>query len=193
MLEIGKTIVTLDLITENFTCNLSACKGACCIVGDSGAPLEPWEAEKIKFIFPSIMQFLRDKGIKTIEEQGTSVIDFDDDIVTPLIEGKECAYTLIEDGIARCGIEKAYLAGVVDFRKPISCYLYPVRIKKYKQFDAVNYDRWDICSPAVKLGNELGKPVYLFTKDALSQRYGNEWFNLLEVAARNLEIEKTSE
>jgi hypothetical protein len=193
MLEIGKAIVNLDVITENFTCDLNACKGACCVIGDSGAPLELWEAEKLKSIFPALKEFLTDEGVNTIEKQGTSVIDIDNDIVTPLIKGKECAYTLIEHGIARCGIEKAFIAGTVDFRKPVSCYLYPVRIRKYKQFDAVNYDRWDICKPAIKLGTELEKPVYQFVSEALIQLYGTEWFNLLEIAARNLEIERSSE
>ena len=106
--------------------------------------------------------------------------------------GKECAYTFFKNGIAFCSIEQAYRDGVIGFRKPVSCYLYPVRIRKYKKFDAINYDRWEICSPAIEQGNRLETPVYRFVKDALTLKYGEKWFNLLETASRNLEIEKNS-
>ena len=191
MLEIGRTVVSLDLISSHFTCNLSACKGACCITGDSGAPLETGETEILKEIFPALRPYLSKESIKSIEEQGTSVIDIEQETVTPLNNGKECAYTFFNDGIAYCAIEKAYNEGVINFRKPISCYLYPVRIKKYRQFDAVNYDRWAICSAAITLGNQLKTPVYRFTKEALTLKYGIEWFNLLNTAAENLEIDST--
>jgi hypothetical protein len=193
MLEIGKTLVSLDVITSNFTCDLSACLGACCVTGDSGAPLEANEVKKLEEIYPALKPFLRDEAVKSIQEQGTSVIDIESDTVTPLIEGKECAYTLFEKGIARCAIEKAFMAGVTDFRKPVSCYLYPVRIKKYHQFDAVNYDRWAICQTATLLGEEQQMPVYLFCKSALLQYYGSAWFSLLETAAKNLEITRNSD
>ena len=192
MLEIGRTIVSLDLISSHFTCDLHACKGACCVTGDSGAPLEPEEAEALNEIFPALRHYLSEESIQSIREQGTSVIDIEQETVTPLNNGKECAYTFIKDKIAFCAIEKAYNEGVINFRKPISCYLYPVRIKKYRQFDAVNYNRWEICSAAVALGNQLNTPVYRFTKDALTLKYGHEWFDLLNTAARNLEIEKNS-
>jgi hypothetical protein len=190
MIEIGKSIVSLELITSNFTCNLKACKGACCVIGDSGAPLEDDEVELLKEIYPLLKPFLSEESIATIDTFGTSVVDFENDKVTPLNNGKECAYTIFKDGIAFCGIEKAYNEGAVPFRKPISCHLYPVRIKKYKAFDAVNYDRWDICKPAITLGDELKMPVHRFVKDALGRKYGEEWFKLLETAARNLKIEK---
>lgn len=190
MLQIDRTLISLDLITARFTCDLKACKGACCVTGDSGAPLGKGEAEKLDAIYPSLKPFLREESIRAIEEQGTSVIDFEGDQVTPLIDGKECAYTLFENGIARCAIETAYSKGAIDFRKPISCYLYPVRIKKYKNFDAVNYDQWDICKPAISLGNKLQTPVYRFAEKPLVHHFGQEWFNLLETAANNLVIEK---
>ncbi|MBN1144255.1 MAG: DUF3109 family protein [Bacteroidales bacterium] len=193
MLEIDKTLVSLDVITSCFTCDLSACKGACCVTGDSGAPLEADEVRKLEEIYPALKPFLREEAVRSIEEQGTSVIDIESDTVTPLIEGKECAYTLFENGIARCAIEKAFMAGVIDFRKPVSCYLYPIRIKKYRQYDAVNYDRWEICQPAIRLGEEQQMPVYLFCKNALSQYYGSAWFSLLETAAKNLEITRDSD
>ena len=190
MIEIGKSIVSSDLLTSNFTCNLKKCKGACCVIGDSGAPLEDDEVELLKEIYPRLKPFLSEESIATIDKFGTSVLDFENDKVTPLNNGKECAYTLFKAGIALCGIEKAYNEGAIPFRKPISCHLYPVRIKKYKAFDAVNYDRWDICKPAIVLGDELKMPVHRFVKDALGRKYGEEWFNLLETAASNLKIEK---
>jgi hypothetical protein len=190
MLEIGKSIVSLDLIHSCFTCDLNACKGVCCVTGDSGAPLEPEEVKILEEIFPALRPFLSDDSVKNIEEQGTSVIDIEQDTVTPLNNGKECSYVTFENGIAFCAIEKAFLKGVVSFRKPVSCYLYPVRIKKYRQFDAVNYDRWDVCHAAARLGESLGTPVYKFVKDPLIQKYGQGWFNLLEIAAQNLTIEE---
>jgi hypothetical protein len=190
MLEIGKTIVNLDLITSHFTCDLQACKGACCVIGDSGAPLEPGEVKILDEIFPVLRPYLSEESVKSIEDQGTSVTDIEQDIVTPLNNGKECAYTFFKNGIAYCAIEKAYNESAIRFRKPISCYLYPVRIKRYRQFDAVNYDHWEICHAAVELGNKLKTPVYQFAKDPLALNYGNEWFNLLETAAKNLSIEK---
>jgi hypothetical protein len=190
MLEIGNTLVSLDLITSNFTCDLAACHGACCVTGDSGAPLEPEEVIKLKEIFPALRPFLREESVRTIEETGTSVTDVEMDTVTPLNNGKECAYTVFEEGIARCAIEKAFMEGVVDFRKPVSCHLYPIRIKKYKRFEAVNYDRWEICSPATVLGDKLQMPVFRFVKEALARHYGDEWFNLLDTATKNLKIER---
>jgi len=189
MIQIGDAIISTELVTEKFTCDLQRCKGACCVLGDSGAPLDENERTIIKQIFPSVKQFLRPEGIRAIEKQGTSVIDPDDDCVTPLVEGKECAYTVFEDGIARCGIEKAFLAGTTTFRKPISCYLYPVRIKKYKTFEAVNYDTWSICDPARLLGASLGSPVYEFTAPALRQKYGDEWYRRLQQAASAIHAE----
>jgi hypothetical protein len=188
MLEIGKSVVSLDVITSNFSCDLNACKGACCVTGDSGAPLEPEEVRILEEIFPSIRCYLSEESVKTIEESGTSVIDMEKDTVTPLNDGKECAYVVFENGIALCAIEKAYNDGVIGFRKPVSCHLYPVRIKKYPHSDAVNYDRWEICHPAIDKGNVLKTPVYQFTRDALERKYGKDWFKQLIIAAKNLSI-----
>jgi hypothetical protein len=188
MIEIGNTIVSLDLVTENFTCDLSACHGACCVTGDSGAPLEPGEVDMLNEIYPLIRPYLNEKSINTIEKLGTSVIDFEKDTVTPLNDGKECAYIIFENEIARCAIEKAFHDGVISFRKPVSCYLYPVRIKKFTRFEAVNYDRWEICHQAIVRGNQLQMPVYCYVKDALINRYGKEWYNQLSEAAQHLDI-----
>jgi hypothetical protein len=189
MIQIGETIISADLATELFTCDLQQCKGACCVLGDSGAPVDEQERKLLQEIFPSIRPFLSPEGIRAIEESGTTVTDADNECVTPLIDGKECAYTVFENEIARCGIEKAFLSGTITFRKPISCFLYPVRIKKHKTFEAVNYDRWSVCDPARVLGAFLQAPVYEFTSPALRLKYGEEWFHALKLAAKDVKKE----
>lgn len=187
MIEIEGKIVSRDVFDKQFVCDLNACKGACCVLGDSGAPLEEEEAGILEDIFDDIKPFLREEGIRAIEEQGKWEIDDDGDLVTPLVDGKECVYTIFENGIAGCGIEKAFRAGKTDFRKPVSCHLYPVRIRKYRDFEAVNYDRWDICQPACTCGEKLQVPVFRFLKDALTRKYGEEWYAMLDEAGRMLE------
>lgn len=187
MIEIEKKLVSLDLVEKHFCCDLAKCKGMCCVHGDSGAPLEVQEAEKLDEIYPDIKNYLREQGIKTINKQGRHVIDSDGDLVTPLVNGKECAYVVFtEDGIAKCGIEKAYEDGVTDFQKPVSCHLYPVRVKKYREFDGVNYEKWEICKPATILGENENIPVYKFVRKALIRKYGAEFYKQLEIAADSL-------
>lgn len=184
MLQIGKTLVSLDVIESKFVCDLDKCKGECCVAGDSGAPLEEAETKEIAAAYPVIKDMLQPEGIESVETYGTHTIDSDGDLVTPLIGGnRECAYTIFENGIATCALEKAYFQGKISFRKPVSCHLYPIRIQKLKNFDAVNYDRWDVCSAACKLGEQLKVPVYKFLKDALIRKYGPEWYNELSLAA----------
>jgi hypothetical protein len=191
MIEIEKTLISDDVVEQKFVCDLNACKGACCVHGDSGAPLDDDEAEKLEKIYKKVKPYLNEKGIAAIEEQGTWLIDSDGDKVTPLVDGnKECAYTVFENGFALCGIEKAWKDGKVKFRKPISCHLYPVRITKYKKFEAVNYETWDICKPACACGTKLKVSVHRFVKDALVRKYGEEWWNALDAAAKELESAK---
>ncbi len=185
MLQIDNTIISLDLIEKKFVCDLQACKGECCVAGDSGAPLTINEISILEEIYPEIEPYLSDKGKKIIKEKGVFEIDIENDKVTPLIDNKECAYLVYENNIAVCAIEKAYFDKKINFRKPLSCFLYPVRIKEYKDFTAVNYDQWDICKPAQILGEKLGTPVYKFLKEPLIQKFGNEWFEKLEYAAKN--------
>lgn len=187
MLQIGNAIVSLDVIEKKFICDFVKCKGACCIEGDSGAPLDDDEKAILEEIYPDIKEYLNEQGIAEIEKQGTSVIDSDGDLVTPIINDKECVYTVFENGLALCGIEKAFLDGKINYRKPISCSLYPIRIQKYEEFDAVNYNKWNICAPARELGFKMGIPVYKFLKDPLIRKYGEDWYNELEYAAENLE------
>lgn len=185
MIKIGKTLVTDRLLEEKFVCDLQKCKGACCVEGISGAPLEKDETKILEDVFEKIKPYLTKRGIKAIKKQGTWVTDSDGDLVTPLVnETDECAYTIFENETAFCGIEKAWKDGAVDFRKPVSCHLYPVRITEYKTYDAVNYHEWEICAPACKLGQSLKVPVYKFLKDALIRKYGVEWFEELERHAK---------
>lgn len=185
MFQIGKTIVSDELIEKDFVCNLSACQGACCIDGDAGAPVEKDEVQILEEIYEQVKPFLRKEGIEAIEAQGTSIISEWGELETPLIEGKDCAYvTFTESGIASCGIEDAYNAGVIDFKKPISCHLYPARVKEYSSFSAINYHKWDICDAACTLGKELQVPVYKFLKEALIRKYGEAWYAELELVAK---------
>ena len=183
MIAIGNTLVSEDLIEKKFVCDLSACKGACCVKGDFGAPLEEDELPILDKIYNKVKPFLSERGIESIEKHGKYLEHEKGEWVTPLIEGKECAYVIFDKGIARCGIEKAYNEGAVDFRKPISCHLYPVRITRKKNYDAVNYDKWSICNPACKLGESLKVPVYKFLEVSLVRKYGQEWFDQLDAAA----------
>lgn len=185
MIEIDGKIISGEVFERQFVCNLKACKGICCVEGDAGAPLLPEETEILEKIYPDIESFLAEDGKAAIAEQGTSVTDsFDGEPVTPLVDGAHCAYTVFEaDGTAACGIENAWKAGKTDFRKPISCHLYPIRIKSYPEFDAVNYDHWSICDAACRLGESLQVPVYEFLKEALIRKYGEEWYEKLAEAA----------
>ncbi|SRX72352.1 DUF3109 family protein [Aequorivita antarctica] len=187
MFQLGKTIVSEDLITKDFVCNLNACKGACCIEGEAGAPVTEEEIQILKEIYPKVKPFLRPEGIAAIEKQGTHIKTDLDELETPLVEDKECAYvTFTDKGIASCGIEDAFNAGATDFRKPISCHLYPVRIQEYSEFAAVNYHRWPICDDACTLGKELQVPVYKFVKTALIRRFGENWYDELEKVASEM-------
>lgn len=189
MLQIGDTLISLDIIDKKFICNVPKCLGKCCEHGDSGAPLEESEALIIKKEYPSIKPHLSEAGIKNIEEIGTFTIDIEGDLVTTLINKKECSFTVYEKGIATCGIERAWENGDCSLQKPISCHLYPIRLKKYPTFIAVNYDQWDVCQPALMLGQKENLPLYKFLKTPLIRRFGEEWYGELALAAHNLEQE----
>ncbi|WP_291403511.1 DUF3109 family protein [Daejeonella sp.] len=180
MIEVKNTLVHEDVVRENFVCNLNKCKGICCIEGDSGAPLERSELAILEEIYPIIKPYMTEKGIAVIEEFGTHVKDFEGDYTTPCVDtNKECAYVIMENGITKCSIEKAYEDGKIAWKKPISCHLYPIRITNYPEFEVLHYDRWNICSPACSFGNELKVPVYQFLKEPLIRKYGAEWYQEL--------------
>lgn len=186
MFQLNKTIVSEEILEKEFVCNLSACKGACCVDGDAGAPLDEEETKILAEIFPKVKPFLRPEGVKAIEEQGTHVVSDFGELETPLIDGKDCAYVIFDRKTALCGIEQAYNQGIVDWKKPVSCHLYPIRIKEYSDFSAVNYHKWHICSDACALGEELGVPVYQFVKEALVRKFGQQWFDELDKVAKEL-------
>lgn len=191
MFQIKDTLVSEEILDENFSCNLTACKGECCVAGEAGAPIEESEKDILEKIYPKIKSILRPEGQKAIEEQGTFVVSEFEGLETPLVNGKECAYvTFSEHNIALCGIEKAYREGKIDFKKPVSCELYPIRVQKLSKYTAVNYHRWDICSPACSLGHQLQTPVYKFTKNALIRKFGEDWYDELEQVARLYESNK---
>ena len=183
MFQLGKTIVSEDILAKDFVCNLSACKGACCVDGDAGAPLSKEETAILESIYPQIKPFLRPEGIAAIEAQGSWAIGAEGELETPLIENRDCAYVIYDGPTALCGIEQAYNQGVVSWKKPVSCHLYPIRVKDFTEFAAVNYDKWDICSDACELGKELQVPVYKFVKEALIRLFGIDWYTELEQVA----------
>jgi Protein of unknown function (DUF3109) len=189
MIAIDNTLVSDDLLDRKFVCDLNACKGECCVAGDSGAPLEKEEEEILNTILPLVKPYMNEEGIAEIEKSGVAVIDSDGDLVTPLVDGvKHCAFVIFENSIAKCAIEKAYYDGKITFKKPISCHLYPVRINKYKDFDAVNYQEWEVCKPACVCGDKLDVPVYKFLKEPLIRKYGATWYQQLELVAKEKSV-----
>ena len=187
MFQLGKTIVSEDIIKKDFVCNLSACKGACCVDGDAGAPLEEEETEILKAIYPKVKRFLRPESIAAIEEHGTFITTKDGELETPLLNGADCAYVIYDKKhIALCAIEEAYNQGEITWKKPVSCHLYPVRVKDYTEFSAVNYHKWQICNDACTLGKELEVPVYKFVKQALIRKFGEDWYFELEKIAKTI-------
>lgn len=181
MIRIGDKVVSQDVFDVRFACDLGACKGACCVKGDAGAPLEKEECEILDEIYPEVAPYLSEAARESIEKQGKWT-QWDDKFETPLLEDKECVYVVFEEGIAFCGIERAWQDGKVKFQKPVSCHLYPIRISHLGSIgvDAVNYDQWSICNAACHNGEKLGLPVFRFLKAPLIRKYGTEFYNELE-------------
>ena len=183
MIIVDKQYLSDDIAEKFFVCDLNKCKGACCVEGgEMGAPLEDSELPIMEEVYEAVKPYLREEGKQAIAEQGIYVFDDDGDFSTPTINGAECAYVIYDDeGKLQCGIEKAYLDDKIPFRKPISCHLYPIRITPYEEFDALNYDQWDICDAACALGQNLGVEIYKFLKEPLERAYGEEWYKKLTV------------
>jgi hypothetical protein len=180
MISIDNTIVSDNLIEKKFVCHLEKCKGACCVKGDSGAPLSEDEIDIIESLLPKIKPFMNPDYWNTIEENGFYEADSEGDWGTTCQPTGECNFVVYRDGIASCSIEDAHNADIIDFKKPISCHLYPVRIKEYEDFIAVNYHEWDICNAACSYGEELNVPVFEFLKDPLIRKFGPDWYESLE-------------
>ncbi len=180
MITVGHAIISDDVADKYFVCDLKKCKGACCVEGDVGAPLLKEELPELERIYSKVKPYLSRQGIETIERTGFYVEEEDGEYTTPTIgNNKECAYGIYDKGVLKCGIEQAYLDGKINFKKPISCHLYPIRITSYDEYDAINYERWDICNAACSHGRQLGVPVYRFLKEPLIRKYGEAWYHEL--------------
>lgn len=183
MIAILNTLVSDEIFTECFCCNLSKCKGCCCVEGDAGAPLEKDEAAQLEKYYPEYSLYMTEKARRIIEKNGVFAEKFplDGSWVTPLVNRRACVYlTEAENGIAYCAVEKAFREGRIPFRKPASCYLFPIRIQHYPQYDAVNYFHWDICRDAEVAGRRRKIPVFRFLKEPLTEYYGEEWYRQAE-------------
>jgi hypothetical protein len=184
MLQIGNTLVSLDILEQHFICDLTVCKGVCCVEGDAGAPLEPGELPELHKVLPAVWNDLSPEAQTVISQQGLAYIDMEGDTVISIVNGKNCVFTCSDAaGICKCAIEKAWREGRIDFCKPLSCHLYPVRVKNYEAYKAVNYNRWRICRCAETLGEKERMPLYRFLKDALIRKFGAEWYEELELCA----------
>ena len=183
MFLIKDTLVSCDLIERYFKCDLSLCKGECCIDGDAGAPLLCHEKEAIEKNIKDILPLLEEKGRNAVISEGSSYIDQEGDLVTMLVEGACCAYATFSNGICLCALEKGFREGKLPMLKPESCHLYPVRLKKCGDLTALNFHRWKICKSAEKTGREEGVRAYKFLKEPLIRKFGTEWYEELEKVA----------
>lgn len=185
MIIIENTLVSDVIVEKKFCCDLEKCKGACCVEGDAGAPLEENEPPILEELYPYYKEYLTPEGIKAIKKHGFFVIDEDKEFLTPMVKrDKYCAYVYFDRDIAKCAIEKAYNEGKIKFRKPISCHLYPIRIKEMKDIDAVNYHEWHICKAACELGEKKNISVIRFLEEPLKRKYGEEWYEALKAAEK---------
>lgn len=184
MLQIQNTLVSLDLIERFFCCDLDACHGQCCIDGDAGAPVTEEECEQIRRALPAVKADMLPRALEAVEEQGVAYTDCEGDLVTTIVDGANCAFSCYDaDGKCICALEKACREGRSSFLKPASCHLYPVRLKEYPTFTAVNFHRWKICKPAEVLGRRLGLRAYQFLREPLTARFGKEWYDELAATA----------
>lgn len=187
MLQIKDVIVSFDVLTECFSCNLALCKGECCIEGDAGAPVTPDEIAQIEELLPTIWEDLSIEARKVINSQGVAYTDPEGELVTSIVNGKDCVFTCYgDDGCCYCAIEKAYRNGLCKFKKPVSCHLYPIRVKRIGDYYGLNYDRWDVCRAAVVKGRKDGIPIYKYLKEPLVRRFGQEWYDELELTVEEL-------
>lgn len=180
MLQIQDALVSLDLAEQFFCCDLDSCLGECCIEGDAGAPITEDERRKLEEVLPVVWDDLLPAARREIEDNGVAYVDGEGDLVTSIVDGKNCVFTTFAPGgMCHCAIEKAYREGKTDFMKPASCHLYPVRLTKYPTFTAVNYHKWKICKCAEILGRAKGIRLYRFLEGPLVRQFGREWYDEL--------------
>lgn len=191
MLIVDDCIISDHLADLCFSCDLQKCKGACCVEGDCGAPLDSDEIPILERILPAVKPYMTPEGIAAVENQGVSALDVDNLPCTPLVDNCQCAYAVEEKGLTLCAIEKAWRDGKVDFQKPISCHLYPLRIENFGEFKAVNYHEWDICRCALAKGREEGRPLYQYLKEPLIRRFGSDWYRELEQQCEEMKKNRT--
>jgi hypothetical protein len=187
LIEIKDKVVSTQIFERKFVCDLNACKGACCVRGDAGAPLTFDEIDELEDHIEAIKPFMRPEGIAEVERSGVFYIDQENDPATTLVNAQECAFVFFdENGITKCAVEKAHSEGKIPFNKPISCHLYPIRVKQFPDFTAINYNEWDICAPACACGEKLDVPVYRFLKGPIIRAFGEAFFKELEVVDEEL-------
>lgn len=187
MIQIDDTIISIDCLSEKFCCDLDACAGTCCIEGDAGAPVDLDEVEELEAALPVVWNDLSASAQTVIDKQGVVYTDEEGDLVTSIVNGKDCVFTCYDEkGCCFCALEKAYRAGKTNFYKPLSCHLYPIRLKKIGDMTALNYHRWDVCKAAVCKGEQLNLPVYRFLKEPLIRCFGQAWYDELEKAVEEL-------
>ena len=191
MIQIQQTLLSDDIFDEQFICDLCKCKGQCCVDGESGAPITQEEYVQIQRILPLIQDMLSPEAQSLINKQGIAYTDEDGELVTSIINGEECVFTWFdEEGVCKCAIDTAFREGLTDVQKPISCHLYPIRLTDYTDFTAVNYHRWSICKPAVKLGRKEGLPIYRFLREPLIRRFGKDWYKEVCEVAKLMQTQK---
>ncbi len=194
MIEIDDKIISTEILTEEFCCPLDECKGECCVEGNAGAPLEIEEVDILEEEYENYKPFMTPEGIEVIEREGFMYVDSDGDYCTPLVNDAECAYSVVENGMTLCAIEKAYRAGKTTFKKPISCHLYPIRLVNFSNGSVgLNYHRWSVCRDAVECGRKLGVPVYKALKEPITRRFGEEFYKALEAAEEYIKESEKSE
>lgn len=191
MIEIDGKIIATDLLTEEFCCDLSVCKGECCVEGDSGAPLDIEEVDLLEQEWENYKPYMTPEGVEEVERQGFMVVDVDGDYTTPLVDGAQCAYAFKENGITFCAIERAYREGKTAFLKPISCHLYPIRVKRFSTGDyGLNLHRWNICKCAFECGKKNGVKLYRALREPIVRAFGEEFYEQLCQAALYVENEE---
>jgi len=186
MVQVGDVIVSFDVLREKFSCDLDACKGACCVEGDAGAPVTLDEIAEIESLLPDIEDDLTPEACAIIARQGVAYTDPAGDLVTSIVGGKDCVFCMKKGGMTLCAIEKAWREGRTSFMKPVSCHLYPIRVSHFGQYYALNYNRWDICKAAVIKGEKDGIPIYRFLREPLIRRFGQAWYDELELVVSEL-------